>query len=57
MKKYYIGELIKKRRKKLHLTQEQLAEGIDRCVAVFSAACRKNGQAQYAIADGEEQSQ
>ena len=29
----------------------------DRCVAVFSAACRKNGQAQYAIEDGEEQSQ
>lgn len=28
MKKYYIGELIKKRRKELHLTQEQLAEGI-----------------------------
>lgn len=29
----------------------------DRCVAVFSAACRKNGQVQYTIEDGEEQSQ
>lgn len=28
MKQYYIGELIKKRRKELHLTQEKLAEGI-----------------------------
>ena len=29
----------------------------DCCVAVFSAACRKNGQVQYTIEDGEEQSQ
>lgn len=34
MRKYYIGELIKKRRKELHLTQEQLAEGICEAVTI-----------------------
>ena len=34
MRKYYIGEIIKKRRKELHLTQEQLAEGICEAVTI-----------------------